>query len=187
MRFENKEIEDKIEELENIIHSLLENKKMTEEEIITYLNNPIIQLSKKNNSFTEKKTHKSEKYEISIEHYLQTMLSEQFAKLNKEDNIEKQVDDFIKYIEFSDNEIVKQAFISAYKMNRNKISYSTILAYMCTYFTNIKREEIEKILKEEYKKWEAKNPEIRQKYGTSSIISLLKVFRRNTLRNMEDV
>ena len=182
MKIKNKSIKHKIEELEHIIYELSETQKMTEEEIIENLDNVIIQMSKKNSNFPKKMND-----EIPIEDYLETMLCDQFKKINKGDSIEKKVDDFIKYIGFTNNEIVKKAFISVYEMDRKRISYSTILDYMSNYLPNVKKNIIESELREAYKKWEAKNPEIKEKYQMASIIPLLKVFKKNAQKNRKRV
>lgn len=114
----------------------------------------------------------------SAEKYLAEFFSDELNMLEKEKPAEEQIDAFLDAINFPRNEsIVRDAFIFACTVR--KIKYESIITeiYNAT-FPKLQKEILKNALQEEFDKWIALYPEIKEKCPKISIITLLKVFAK---------
>lgn len=114
---------------------------------------------------------------VSAEDYLTCIVSDALGSLDKTKSIEDSVDEFLDAIGMSKNEkIIKSSFIAACVVK--KIGYESIIIELHNSFPKMRKEIIKATLKEEFKKWLAIHPDVKENYPKISIMALLKIFAK---------
>ena len=114
---------------------------------------------------------------VSAEDYLTCIVSDTLDSLDKTKSIEDSVDEFLDAIGMSKNEkIIRSSFIAACVVK--KIGYESIIIELHNSFPKMREEIIKATLKEEFKKWLAIHPDVKENYPKISIMALLKVFAK---------
>lgn len=126
---------------------------------------------------TEESKIKARDKKVSAEDYLTEIVSDALNTLNKSKSVEEQIDGFLDAIGFSKNEkIVRHSFISACVVK--KIRYESIIIELHNTFPKLSEEIIKTTLNDEFKKWLAIHPEVKENYPKISIMVLLKIFAK---------
>lgn len=101
-------------------------------------------------------------------------------KLDKSKSVEEQVEDFMLEINMPiDSEagnLVAESFVIACEIK--KINYENVILELHNIFSNIKEDAIKSSLKDYFKSWLEKYPELAEKCPKISLMSVLKVFAR---------
>lgn len=114
---------------------------------------------------------------VSAEDYLTCIVSDALGSLDKTKSIEDSVDAFLDAIGMSNNgRITKSSFIAACVVK--KIGYESIIIELHNSFPKMREEIIKATLKDEFKKWLAIHPDVKENYPKISIITLLKIFAK---------
>ena len=114
---------------------------------------------------------------VSAEDYLTCIVSDALDSLDKTKSIEDSVDEFLDAIGMSKNEkIIRNSFIAACIVK--KIGYESIIIELHNSFPKMREEIIKATLKEEFKKWLAIHPDVKESYPKISIMVLLKIFAK---------
>lgn len=112
---------------------------------------------------------------ISSKDYVEMIFETDFSRLDKNKTIEEQIDMFLDIIGFpKTNRVVKQAFVAACEVK--KINLENIIIEVHRVFNKTREEIIKAIMQEEFKKWLANYPDLRDKYPKISFTALLKIF-----------
>lgn len=114
---------------------------------------------------------------VSAEDYLTSIVSDALGSLDKTKPIEDSVDEFLDAIGMSKNgKIIRNSFIAACIVK--KIGYESIIIELHNSFPKMREEIIKATLKEEFKKWLAIHPDVKESYPKISIMALLKIFAK---------
>ena len=114
---------------------------------------------------------------ISAEDYLAAIVANALNSLNKSKPVEEQIDGFLDAIGLSKSErIVRNSFVVACIVK--KVGYESIILELHNIFPKFKEESIKATLKDEFKKWLAEHPDVKEKYPKVSIMALLRIFAR---------
>lgn len=114
----------------------------------------------------------------NIEEALSELIGETIQSLDKNSDLESQLDKFLAEIKMSNNLLVKQAFVAACKVK--KLKFESILIELKNKNPNYSEEEIKKFLKDTFKTWLSTNyPIILEQFPRISFMQLLKFFSRN--------
>lgn len=133
------------------------------------------QKNKKNE--TPAKEPKDKVTNMSAEDYLTIVLADALNSLDKSKPIEDQIKVFLEAIGLSNSErIMENSFVACCIVK--KIGYESIILELHNKFPKIKEEIIKATLKNEFKKWLAKYPNVKEKYPKVSIMALLKIFAK---------
>ena len=115
---------------------------------------------------------------MPAEDYLTLVVADALASLDKTKPIEETVDEFLDAIGMPKEEIIiRNAFIVACKAD--KIAYRNIALKLQDMFPKMREEIIVLTMKEEFNKWLAAHPDVKDRYPRISIMVLLKIFARN--------
>lgn len=119
---------------------------------------------------SDEKTNTSNK----LENALLENLGDAFDKLDPSGDIEDQINSFIKEIGFpEDDPLIKHSFVIA--CNLVKITYENVIYKLHEVFTELQETTIKYRLKEFFKEWMSKHPEL-EDYPRMSFMIVLKVF-----------
>lgn len=114
---------------------------------------------------------------VSAEDYLTCIVSDALDSLDKTKSIEDSVDEFLDAIGMPKNEkIIRSSFIAACVVK--KIGYESIIIELHNSFPKMREKIIKATLKEEFKKWLAIHPDVKENYPKISIMALLKIFAK---------
>lgn len=114
----------------------------------------------------------------NVEDALTELIGKSIQTLDKNAELEPQMNDFLTAIGMSSDVLIKQAFLAACKVK--KIKYESILTELKNQNPNQKEDEIKQALKEAFKTWISNNyPTITEQFPKISIMSLLKSFAKN--------
>jgi len=113
----------------------------------------------------------------SAEDYVTNIIADALNSLDKSKPVEEQIDDFLDAIDLpKDVKFVRSAFIVACIVK--KVGYESIILELHNEYPKIREEIIKENLKEEFKKWLTKHPDVKENYPKISIIALLKIFAK---------
>ena len=113
-----------------------------------------------------------------IEDALTELIGESIQTLDKNSDLEPQLDDFLTTIGISNEILIKQAFLAACKVK--KIKYESVVIELKNQNPDKKEDEIKQALKDAFKTWISTNyPTITEQFPKISIISLLKFFSKS--------
>lgn len=113
----------------------------------------------------------------SAEDYVAELFANSLASLDKSQPIIEQIDKFLNGIGFiTDEKIIKQSFVAACEVK--KVGYESIILELRNAYPKIREEIIKATMREEFKKWLTRWPEVKEKYPKISFMVLLKVFSR---------
>lgn len=110
----------------------------------------------------------------NFEDTLSALIGMNIQSLNKNSDLEPQLDNFLTSIGFSNAILVKQAFIAAYKVE--KVKYDSIIIELKNQNPHLMEDEIKQTLRDAFKIWISNYPTIMKQFPRISIISLLKFF-----------
>ncbi len=114
----------------------------------------------------------------NIEDVLAELIGDSIQSLDKNSDLEPQLDDFLTAIGMSNEVLIKQAFVVACKVK--SVKYESILIELRSQNPDQKDEEIKQALKDAFKTWINNNyPTIIEQFPKISIISLLKFFAKS--------
>ena len=114
---------------------------------------------------------------VSAEDYLTSIVSDALGSLDKTKSIEDSVDEFLDAICMSkDERIIRRSFIAACVVDN--ICYDSIINELHNDFPKMNEKIIKTTLKEEFKKWLAIHPDVKESYPKISIMALLKIFAK---------
>ena len=114
----------------------------------------------------------------NIEDVLTELIGDSIQSLDKNSDLEPQLDDFLTAIGMSNEVLIKQAFVVACKVK--SVKYESILIELRSQNPDQKDEEIKQALKDAFKTWINNNyPTIIEQFPKISIISLLKFFAKS--------
>ena len=114
----------------------------------------------------------------NVEDALAELIGESIHALDKNFDLEPQLDDFLTTIGMSNETLIKQAFVVACKIK--KVNYESILIELRKQNPSQKENEIKQALKDAFKTWISNNyPTIIEQFPKISIMSLLKFFSKN--------
>lgn len=117
---------------------------------------------------------------LSAEDYLSSLISDSLKSLNKDISLEEQVKTFLSSIGFDlTQNVVEKSFIVACELK--KITYTSIESALFNTYPDFNATNIKSILQSEFNKWTIKHSELKKKYPTISIITLIKVFAKNLI------
>ena len=131
----------------------------------------------KNNNDDKEGEISTAKKKISMSEYLASLITDSLDALDKSKSSEDQVDSFLDSIGFGTDErdTVRKAFVISCQLKN--ITIPRIYEVAKSFFPEIEEEFMEKVLKDEFKKWlDVVAPEAREKYPTISVKDLLKAF-----------
>lgn len=115
---------------------------------------------------------------LSVYDYLTSLISDSLNNLDKSISAEEQIDTFLCSIGFPNNEsVVKKAFVVASDIK--KITYENIVLALVGVYPDSETINIKSTLQSEFNKWIVNYPELKEKYPTVSIITLIKVFAKS--------
>ena len=110
-----------------------------------------------------------------VEDALAELIGESVQTLDKNSDLEPQLDDFLTTIGISNEILIKQAFLAACKVK--KVKFESILIELKNQNPDKKEREIQQALKDAFKTWISTNyPTIIEQFPNMSFISLLKFF-----------
>lgn len=113
-----------------------------------------------------------------IEDALTELIGESIQTLDKNSDLEPQLDDFLTTIGISNEILIKQAFLAACKVK--KIKYESVVIELKNQNPDKEEDEIKQALKDAFKTWISTNyPTITEQFPKISIISLLKFFAKS--------
>lgn len=111
----------------------------------------------------------------NVEDAFTKLIGQNILSLDKNSNLEPQLDILLTAIGMSNAPLVKQAFIAACEVK--KVKYESILIELKNRNPELKEDEIKQALKDAFKAWISNNhPTITEQFPKISIISLLKFF-----------
>ena len=114
----------------------------------------------------------------NLEDALAELIGESVQALDKNSDLEPQMDDFLTAIGMSNDVLIKQAFVAACEVK--KVKYESVLIELRRQNPEQKEYEIKKALKDAFKTWISNNyPTIAEQFPKISIMSLLKFFAKN--------
>lgn len=114
---------------------------------------------------------------VSVEEYVANVIADALNSLDNSKSIEEQVDNFLDAIGMpKSSKILRSSFIAVYDVK--KVNYESIICKIQSELPKIRGEIIKITLKDEFKKWLNKHPEITEKYPRISIIVLFKLFAK---------
>ncbi len=114
----------------------------------------------------------------NVEDALAELIGESIQALDKNSDLEPQLDDFLTTIGISNEILIKQAFLVACKVK--KVKYESVLIELKNQNPEQKEDEIKQALKDAFKTWISTNyPTITEQFPKISIMSLLKFFAKN--------
>lgn len=109
---------------------------------------------------------------------LAELIGESVQTLDKNSDLEPQLDDFLTTIGISNEILIKQAFLAACKVK--KVTYESVLIELKNQNPAQKEDEIKQALKDAFKTWISTNyPTITEQFPKISIMSLLKFFAKS--------
>lgn len=111
-----------------------------------------------------------------IENLLYQYLKNDLESIDRSKTIEENVDYFLEGIGMSADEMIMQSFIIA--CNIKRITYMNVIAKMIKLYPEKESREIKTFLKDNFKEWLEKNPELEMQCGTISFMNLLKIFSK---------
>ena len=140
--------------------------------VVTETPEKVISVDNENDGKSSNTTKK-----ISAEEYVTELLKSSIEKLDKTKPIQEQIETFLDDIGFKSNEkIIRQSFMAACEVK--KVGYESILLQLHNVSPNVREEIIKSIMREEFNKWLALYPELKEKYPKISFMVLLKVFAK---------
>lgn len=114
----------------------------------------------------------------NVEDALAKLIGESVQTLDKNSDLEPQLDDFLTTIGISNEILIKQAFLAACKVK--KVKYESILIELKNQNPEQKEDEIKQALKDAFKTRISTNyPTITEQFPKISIMSLLKFFAKS--------
>lgn len=114
----------------------------------------------------------------NFEEVLAELIGEKVKSLNKDSDLEPQLDDFLASIGMPNDTLIKQALVAACEVK--KVKYDSIIFYLEDQNSRLEYDEIKQVLKDTFKAWINTNyPTITERFPKFSIISLLKFFAKN--------
>ena len=117
---------------------------------------------------------------LSEEDYLYSLISDSFKNLNKDISLDEKVKTFLSSIGFAPVEnVVEKSFIVACELK--KITYASIEFALFNTYPDFNATNLKSTLQSEFNKWIINYPELKKKYPTISIITLIKVFAKNLI------
>lgn len=138
---------------------------------------PVEETSGEGVSETPTEEPKDKGTKISAEDYLAAIVADALNSLDKSKPVEEQIDGFLDAIGLSKSErIVRNSFVVACIVK--KVGYESIILELHNTFPQFKEESIKATLKDEFKKWLAEHPDVKEKYPKVSIMALLKIFAK---------
>lgn len=111
-----------------------------------------------------------------IENLLYQYLKNDLESIDRSKTIEENVDYFLEGIGMSADEMIMQSFVIA--CNIKKITYMNVIAKMIKLYPEKESREIKAFLKDSFKEWLEKNPELATQCRQISIMNLLKIFAK---------
>ncbi len=113
----------------------------------------------------------------SAEDYVANIIADALNSLDKSKPVEDQIDDFLDAIGLPKGvKLVRSSFIAACIVE--KVGYESIILELHNESPKIREEIIKATLKDEFKKWLTKHPDVKENYPKISIMVLLKVFAK---------
>ena len=123
---------------------------------------------------TMKKKHTKERKD-PIKQYLTNVFSEAWNLLDKTKPVKEQVGEFLKTIGFENTRIMQEAFIAAHEVK--KVNFNSILIELHNQFPTMEEKELEKIIKNYFKRWlTTQHQDLKEKYSKISIVDFFKIF-----------
>lgn len=114
----------------------------------------------------------------NVEDALAELIGESIQALDKNSDLEPQLDDFLTTIRMSNEVLIKQAFVAACEVK--KVKYESVLIELRGQNLDQKEDEIKQALKDAFKTWISNNyPTITEQFPKISIMSLLKFFAKS--------
>lgn len=114
----------------------------------------------------------------NVEDALAELIGESIQALDKNSDLEPQLDDFLTTIRMSNEVLIKQAFVAACEVK--KVKYESVLIELRGQNPDQKEDEIKQALKDAFKTWISNNyPTITEQFPKISIMSLLKFFAKS--------
>lgn len=114
----------------------------------------------------------------NVEDALAELIGESVQALDKNSDLEPQLDDFLTTIGMSNEVLIKQAFVAACEVK--KVKYESVLIELKRQNPDQKEDEIKQDLKDAFKTWISNNyPTITEQFPKISIMSLLKFFAKS--------
>lgn len=117
-----------------------------------------------------------EKSNGKIEKILSEYLKNNLNRLNFSLTIKENIDYFLDSIDMPTDEIIMQSFVIA--CNTKRITYAKIINQLKEIYPEKMSAELRKTLRDNFKKWLEKNPELATQCRQISIMNLLKIFAK---------
>ena len=111
-----------------------------------------------------------------IENLLWKYLKKDLEKIDYSMTVEENIDYFLDSIGMSTDEIIMQSFVIA--CNTKRITYAKIINQLKEMYPEKMSTELRKTLRDNFKKWLEKNPELATQCRQISIMNLLKLFAK---------
>lgn len=111
-----------------------------------------------------------------IENILWKYLKKDLEKIDFSMSIEENIDYFLDSIDMTTDEIIMQSFVIA--CNTKRITYAKIINQLKEIYPEKMSAELRKTLRDNFKKWLEKNPELATQCRQISIMNLLKIFAK---------
>lgn len=111
-----------------------------------------------------------------IENLLWKYLKKDLEKIDYSMTVEENIDYFLDSIGMSTDEIIMQSFVIA--CNTKRITYAKIINQLKEMYPEKMSTELRKTLRDNFKKWLEKNPELATQCRQISIMNLLKIFAK---------
>lgn len=111
-----------------------------------------------------------------IENILWKYLKKDLEKIDFSMSIEENIDYFLDSIDMPTDEIIMQSFVIA--CNTKRITYAKIINQLKEIYPEKMSAELRKTLRDNFKKWLEKNPELATQCRQISIMNLLKIFAK---------
>lgn len=111
-----------------------------------------------------------------IENLLWKYLKKDLEKIDYSMTVEENIDYFLDSIGMSTDEIIVQSFVIA--CNTKRITYAKIINQLKEMYPEKMCTELRKTLRDNFKKWLEKNPELATQCRQISIMNLLKIFAK---------
>ena len=111
-----------------------------------------------------------------IENLLWKYLKKDLEKIDYSMTVEENIDYFLDSIGMSTDEIIMQSFVIA--CNTKRITYAKIINQLKEMYPEKMSTELKKTLRDNFKKWLEKNPELATQCRQISIMNLLKIFAK---------
>ncbi len=113
---------------------------------------------------------------VSAEEYIESIISDAFDFENKYD-LNQIIPKFMEDTGIGGhNRVLKYAFIGACIVD--KINYENIILYVKQSISDLEEDDIKLTLKDEFNKWLAIHPDVKEKYPKVSIMTMLKIFAK---------